>query len=141
VAQFRNKAFKKLKDKWYARLAKEGFKDLEANEDSLIVYESTSFQNRYDPENSYGAEEYYRLAGQFFHSYAFADAREKLIWELHSTGGTKRGISDRLKQLKHKRSAGTQVLATIQKLKAIMLEQVRIVNEQDDDEPKRLNHN
>lgn len=119
--QFKTKQFKTLKDKWYQKLEKEGFNDIEYDENSLIVWESTSFQNRYDPAQAEFNTEYYRAAGHFLHDYQFENNRQRIIWEQHANGIT---IADTSKVLKRKRIqgySGSSVHKTLKTLQKEML--------------------
>ena len=80
------KEFKKLQDQWYAKLKKEGFKDIEQDEDHLKSYASTDLINNYTPETFAIKENYYIAAGHFLHSYEFKCKADRLIWEYHSEG-------------------------------------------------------
>lgn len=97
---------KKLQKKWYDKLKKEGFVDIEQDEDTLKSWHSQLFINRhtnfteksgkreakFDATWFTSQEEYYRLAGIFLHDHEFKSDIEKLIWELHSAGENKASI-------------------------------------------------
>lgn len=96
---FKSKEFKDLKDKWYKKAAKSGFKDIEQDEDNLIVWASHLFRATYDATKFQAKEEYYRAAGHFLHDYEFDSKRDRLVWEKHAEGLS---IAKIVKELKKK---------------------------------------
>lgn len=92
------KQFKALKDNWYKKLKKEGFKDIEQEDGNLTTWASRLFLTHYDEIKYQAKEEYYQLAGQFYHDYNFKSVLDKMIWELHITGMSIRNIVKTLKQ-------------------------------------------
>lgn len=82
---FSTKKFKDLQSKWYDRLEKDGFKDIESDENNLREWDTSIF-GRYNQHTIGATEEYYRLAGQFASTYEFSNKRERYIWERHSEG-------------------------------------------------------
>lgn len=98
--------FKKLQAKWYKKLEKDGFEDIEQDEDNLKQWASTYFISRYTnfvgksgkKDKAYDATwftsqiEYYQMAGRFLHEHTFQSPAEKLIWQLHSEGVPNTGI-------------------------------------------------
>ena len=71
--KFKTKEFKDLKDKWYAKLAVEKFNDIEQDEHHLKQWVGSQFTYRMDPHQFDTNQKYFQLAGQFLHSYKFAD--------------------------------------------------------------------
>lgn len=93
--------FKKLQDKWYKKLEKSGFEDIEQADGNLKQWHSQYFITRhttFEGKSSWNKkkkldatwftsqEEYYQLAGAFLHDHEFSSKTEKLIWEMHSNG-------------------------------------------------------
>ncbi len=118
---FKSNKFKDLQKKWYKRLEKSGFTDIEQEDGNLKVWESRAFQNRYDPNKSEAHTEYYRLAGQFFYDYIFNNKRDSLIWKMHAEGATSREIAATLRKKKIEPSGKTMVQITILQLEKEML--------------------
>lgn len=79
--------YNKLRDKWYAKLAKEGFEDIEDTEGRLKTYASSALVQVYKDHLKYDTKErYYQLAGQFLHDHKFKSNVERFIWEQHCEG-------------------------------------------------------
>jgi DNA-binding CsgD family transcriptional regulator len=82
------KGFVALQKSWYARLKKEGFKDIEFfhedgnSTDGLLRSSIGSLMASYTPE----AEYYFCKARWFLHHHRFVSAREKKIWARHCEG-------------------------------------------------------
>lgn len=92
-----------LRREWYARLAEDGFKDIEQVVDDkgevgcllLGVSQGDLRRRLFKPET----EEYYRLARQHVHTLRYGDGHRRLIWALHAEGyGAKRGIAELAKK-------------------------------------------
>lgn len=96
------KQFDKLKAKWYKKLEKSGFVDIEQDEDHLKQWYSTRFKVVYDPVLFKAKEDYYRLARQFLHEHPFKSKYERLVWEYHSEGVGRREINNILKSKRFK---------------------------------------
>lgn len=97
-----NKDYVELRRKWYGKLKKEGFDDIEQLDGNLKTWVSSEFTRNYDANFAKAKEDYYRLAGQFLHRYHFKDKKEQLIWELHSQGVSIRDIVKELKKKNYK---------------------------------------
>lgn len=91
------KEFKNLQRKWYDKLDKKEFKDIEYK-GHLKRSERFYALERYSNETAAVKEEYYRLAGHFLYDFSFETALERAIWELHSTGLSVRKIVTALKK-------------------------------------------
>jgi hypothetical protein len=110
---------KALTEKWYDRLKKEGFEDIESSPDQLKQWHAHRIPCYYTPETYKDKEEYYRLAGQFLHDYEFEKEFDRQVWKLHSEGATFKAIIAELK--KKKFPAYLQSVSdTINKLAKIM---------------------
>ena len=121
----KSKEFKALKSKWYSKLKKEGFEDIESSEDSLKVWETHVFTKRYGSTRFGAKRRYYELASHFLHEYKFDDDRTKLIWENHAAGVSIRGIVTILKIRGFTASKDT-VQKPIQKLVKLMLDRYAV---------------
>lgn len=135
---------KKLQAKWYKKLAKSGFKDIEESEDRLkqghgrYIPEQikkgrlrvTEYNNKaYTARNkntiaqegeaiqllTEAKQRYYELARQFCHEYEFKTAREASIWAEHAEGVSARSIA------KRRRMDDNKVFKLIAYLEGVML--------------------
>lgn len=89
------KKFQKLKDKWYKKLSKEGFEDIENTDGSLkTTIDPRTAAKAFKVQQS--TEEYYRDAAKFLHSHQFESGLHKRIWEMHCEGMGAVRISKRL---------------------------------------------
>lgn len=104
---FKTKQFKDLEKEWYGRLTKSGFKDIERRDrigkaaGRMKTGTLDNIIHSYDEHQFSVKEEYYRVAGQFLHSYKFKSALEKSIWSMHSEGLSIRNIIKSLKAKGH----------------------------------------
>lgn len=117
--------FKKLQAKWYEKLKKKGFQDIEQQDGNLKVWSSHLFKSSYNEITTPAKEDYYRIAGQFLHEYKFENAAEKLIWRLHSDGHSIRHIVQTLKKkgLKaHKNGVHAKIQRLARKMKCLIRE-------------------
>ena len=87
----KSESYEALRDKWYGKLKKSGFKDIENCDTGLLNDWSLRF-SRTDAAANVGRTVYYREAGQFFYSFPFANKVDKRIWELHSEAISIRNI-------------------------------------------------
>lgn len=115
MAILKTKQDKDLQKKWYAKLKRSGFADIESDEDNLKVSTLRQFVMDYRKEVSENKEEYYRMAGHFLHDHKFETPVEKTIWRLHSDGISIMDIVFYLKSKKVK-TYKRKVHETIQKL-------------------------
>lgn len=111
-----------LKDKWYGKLDKDEFNDIESDEDNLKVWSSFLFgKNR--AGSQFGGwqfkAEYYYMASQFLEQYKFDNNRDKIIWDYHSNGISIAEIAKTLKKVKIKTTINI-VQKTIIRLKLKM---------------------
>lgn len=129
---YETEEFKKLNAKWKKKLETSGFEDIEHEKDYLKRPASGKFNTKtegrdFQLKHVYyqSVEEYYRLAGQFFHDYPFKDNKEKCIWELHKDGIS---IRDSLKILRAKRFKVYKdfIEKTIQRLAKEMLSRASV---------------
>lgn len=94
--------FKALKDKWYAKLEKSGFNDIEQDENNLNRWDSFHFKMQHSPLEFNSIEEYYRIANQMVHDYKFKSKLEKTIWTFHASGMEVTAIIKKLKSMNFK---------------------------------------
>jgi hypothetical protein len=115
-----SKEFKQLQAKWYGKLKKAKFDDIEENEDTLKEWASNTFRNKFDATKYQARLNYYRLAGHFLHEYEFDSDKERAIWELHAEGLSRPKV---LKQLKSRnfKTYSRQVQEIIEKLEKEMI--------------------
>lgn len=115
---------KALIDKWYAKLEKSGFKDIEESEDRMEVWASTNFQRFRKRRTEFeGIQDYYVLAGRFLHDYKFESKKDRAIWELHAEGLGYREIAKQLKS-RNFRVYRDLVNETVVRLRTEMLKHV-----------------
>lgn len=83
-----SKALKKLTDKWYAKLAKSGFKDIEETKYKYpgLKEWATSIQFQYSPQTYVERERFYQLATQLLHEDVWLTRKDKKMWGLYCGG-------------------------------------------------------
>lgn len=116
--------FQKLKDKWYLKLKKSGFHDIEYNDTLFINGKTTEFHKKEKfVHGTWEADrDYYIMAEQFLHAYAFDRHIDKVIWEYHSNGLGVRAIASTLQKAGIKKMRKSSVWLIISRLKKIMLQ-------------------
>lgn len=90
----------KLQQKWYKKLERSGFKDIESPlkpGQPLKHWDSIDFQLDHTAESFTERQRYYELAGQMLHDFQFKSKAHKKIWEMHSKGESLSNISERVK--------------------------------------------
>lgn len=70
-----------LQAKWYKKLSKNGFEDIEQLDGNLKKWSNKKASVIRDSQ-----AEYYRLAQQYLHSNRFPSKLDKVVWEYHSMG-------------------------------------------------------
>jgi hypothetical protein len=110
--------YKKLRAKWYAKLKKSGFEDIESDDDNLKDW-SSKFEREKSLTSWKAKESYYYMATSFLNSYRFVTELEKAIWEYHSNGLSHATIANLLKKTKIKTNR-TTVGLVIKRLRQIM---------------------
>lgn len=111
---------KQQQDKWYKKLARSGFKDIEdtaPGKDRLKTW-AVNFKAKYTPDQFQAKADYWQMCRDMVHSYAFKNKREKRIWELYAEGKSVRDIE---KELKYAKSA---VARTIRRLRRNLSERL-----------------
>lgn len=96
----RTQHFKDLERGWYAKLYKEGFKDIESSKGHrpLNAWHNLRF-NGADVTQRQNAEEYYHDAKELLNTYPFKSPIERLIWHYHALGLSKRKIEAKISHL------------------------------------------
>lgn len=113
----KTKQFKTLEKKWYARIEKSGFEDIEHDEVNLKQFSGVTSTYRKDgsskiedwaewgksvPIKEHWKTEYYSRCRQFLHEYKFKNKTDKKIFEMHSEGLGERVIAAELKTYRRK---------------------------------------
>jgi hypothetical protein len=112
--------------KWYAKLKRDGFDDIESDEDNLKVW-STIFFKKHSIEQIQAKQAYYQMATNFLNDYKFNNNRERIIWEYHANGISLRDIGKVLKKAKIKKATNrTDVWKVVKRLKLIMYDMYMI---------------
>lgn len=113
--------YKKERAKWYAKLKKSGFEDIEANENSLKSWSSKFVRADKTSMTSWQAkQEYYYQTTHFLNSYKFESNLEKAIWEYHSNGISVREIAALLNKTKVIKTNRQSIWLIIKKLRLAM---------------------
>jgi hypothetical protein len=89
----RDAEFLALQRRWYRRIKKDGFKDIEvlqSNGEFFPLLSGARFSNE--------KEEFYAIASWFSHEFEFKTKTEANIWALFCEGQTYRQIASRLKK-------------------------------------------
>jgi hypothetical protein len=77
---------KTLISKWYAKLAKAGFADIEEPDGALKRWHSRDFNRPKRSKEQNESATYYQLASDVLNKFSFANAVERQVWELHCQG-------------------------------------------------------
>lgn len=119
MSSFNSKEFKKLKAKWYKKLEKSGFEDVERDEFNFKVDGKEIFRKKVQATKQ-SKEDYYYLASCFLHEHTFPDELSKIIWEYHANGLSKYSIAGILNKTKVTKTNETSVYYIIAELREIM---------------------
>lgn len=112
--------YEKLRAIWYKKLQKEGFKDIEQDEDNLKEW-STKFFLNHDKTTREAKESYYSMATQFLNEYNFESNLDKVIWEYHANAMSVREIAETLRKAKIIKRTGAWVHEfVVKRLRKIM---------------------
>lgn len=93
------KDFQKLQKKWYNKLARTGFKDVEnvfVKGEPLKHWDSSEFQRYFSPSSFSERQRYYELASQLLHDFKFKTSADKTVWEMHTQGISQRQIAKKM---------------------------------------------
>ncbi len=85
------KTYLELREIWYKKLERSGFKDIEDMTDRdgskfSIKVTSHSHHLKNVKRDWESKTEYFSLAGQFLHNYRFKNNKDKVLWEYHANG-------------------------------------------------------
>jgi DNA-directed RNA polymerase specialized sigma24 family protein len=110
------KKLQQLQSKWYKKLEREGFKDIEDQRGRLKTWSGRSLHDEFKgplpgyhrPGRDYSSltwkasqAEYFRLANQYIHDCSFPSEQHKIVWTMHAEGrsykeiGKVTGLSER----------------------------------------------
>lgn len=78
--------FKRLRAKWYAKLAAEGFEDIEDDRENLKADTSRRRMEGRPEVEKLGREAYYTRARHHLFGHHWESPRERLVWALHCQG-------------------------------------------------------
>lgn len=92
------KAFVNLQKRWYKKLKKLGFHDLESFDSKGDFWPLLSGDKTKITEARLINAKYYEYAKDFYHKHSFRDEYEQTVWELHSEGHSLREIEAKLKE-------------------------------------------
>ncbi len=102
--------FQFLQEKWYAKLAKSGFEDIEKDERYLKKYSNQV--HIHSNQTSWEAKAaYFQMASNFLEDYKFASNLDRTIWEYHANGLSLNEIAATLKKVKPKSRKITRDIA------------------------------
>jgi len=90
---YKTKQFEELKKKWYKKLEKTGFEDIEQADGRLVGKHGEWFKYYHNPTLDLAKQDYFRHAGYFLYEHKFANDFERRIWELHVEGISIRNIA------------------------------------------------
>lgn len=109
----------KLTKVWYAKLAKEGFKDIEPHENTLTAWHSKII-NTYTSTEAEAKQIYYNMANHFLNDYQFESILEKVIWEYWAAGVSVRDIAEQLTRVEIKHMRKSSVWKIVRKIEKLM---------------------
>lgn len=116
--------FRKLQNKWYDKLQKSGFSDLEwldknsgKGQNSPFLTVSIEYLRKI---HNLETETYFRLSRAFLHDYDFKTLHFYHLWKLHSEGLTYRQIIPKLNKIMKKKRSIFWISTHVNRLKKIM---------------------
>jgi hypothetical protein len=110
--------YEKLRDVWYAKLAKSGFVDAEQDEEYL---KQGSSARAYLQRPTWRHQvEYYQMATDMLNTYKFASKVEQVIWEYHANGISTRDIATTLNKVRKKKILRMTVWRIVRRLEIEM---------------------
>lgn len=100
MSSYNDKKFIALKRKWYQKLKKAGFDDIEVMAKDGNLYDLLRYPLRFDPSSPerIAQQKYFNLARSFIYDYKFKNKFEKKCWEFHAEGLPYRKIASILKK-------------------------------------------
>jgi hypothetical protein len=115
----RKPTFQELQTKWYEKLEKSGFKDIEKKHVGEMNWPS-DFVRESRMIGWQAKQEYYRMAEHFLTEHKFKNRLERIIWEYHANGISVRNIVVTLQKVKVKGLDRNVVWKIVNKLETIM---------------------
>jgi len=120
--------FSKLQAKWYKKLEKDGFQDIEKNEYQLKQSSSIFMDMRKGNRNESSAtvvsreakRDYYMMATDFLNSHPFTSKLQRIIWEYHANGLSTREISATLNKVRKNKILRMTVWRILKQLSVAM---------------------
>ena len=117
---YNNEKFNRLKEKWYKKLEKSGFEDIEQDDKTLKIW-SSRFANKKSIYSWQAKATYYQMAVSFLEDYKFDSKKERMIWQYHSEGFGAKDTAEKLnRKPRKKRITQSYVRTTVKKLKMSM---------------------
>lgn len=115
-----SKEFNKLQEKWYAKLAKEGFEDLEWSDSSTGKGQNSGYLKKsppkFDADKAAASELYYALLRNFITHDILRDMQDRMMLSLHAEGI---GYREILEELKSRYKVDYSLTVLHHKLKAL----------------------
>lgn len=111
--------YERLRAIWYAKLKKQGFTDIEQDEDNLKSW-SAKFTSKSFLKNFHTKQAYYHMATSLLNDHKFNNRLEKTIWEYHANGISVREIVKMLRKAGIPKMSRGPVWETIHKLEGVM---------------------
>jgi hypothetical protein len=93
-------SYAELRAEWYARLAADGFQDIEKPDGTLMDRGRLAYARSQSPAVRSARAAYYSAAAAYLHETPWADLLERRIWALHAEGETVRAIAEQVGQSK-----------------------------------------
>lgn len=115
-----SKEFKKLQDKWYKKLKKDGFDDIENSFEDLRTGSNNNIQQLQTVDSFEARAVYYRLASQFLYEHKFENLFDRQVWSAHCEGIAMRQIAKAMNT--YKRKVNDSILRT----KLLMLKEYKV---------------
>lgn len=114
--------YERIKDVWYDKLKKSGFKDIEHSDESMNSGRPRVFRgaSAKAPVELQAIQDYYCMSYYFLNEYPFDSELDKVMWEYHSNGIAIRGIVKLINATQVEKTNRIRVWKTIQKLENIM---------------------
>lgn len=113
-----------LKKEWYDKLKSEGFNDIEVDETRLKTwsYSMSRVAYKYKDMMFNSKTDYYRLSEHFLNEFKFESELDKVVWEYHTNGVSRKNIVKILNQLpdKNKHTTLAKIRYWLDKLKQKM---------------------
>lgn len=109
--------FKKLQEKWYSKLSKKGFDDIEQDESKLKQWSETYFKkgnlNQSNITVVTAKLAYYAMCRSFLETHKFKNKIERRMFEMHSEGLGVRVIAVEMKTYRRKAHETVQRLVKV----------------------------